>query len=1236
MKKYKLITIIILICFLVSSVVYGKNKIDKTEELNNVAPNSDISANVIHPKKLDIVLMTDYTGEKRSTLLNDVTGTITTLFSKNVDAQLYIEDTSNAYRTGEVYYKQEYDGAPAIINGLSILNNGTNGSTKVNLEYGAIPTYKRKLNSGFGTVTWNSDDTVSFVWNNNIDFYNHLGEAPTGGGVLWDGSNGKIKEVGTSKHAVYILTIDNKLYMAGNATQMAGSYGNVIIRADTPYTGMRQILTGVKEIKSNYNGIAALMLDGTVKYAGNVGAVIQYGDYGIVAYQKVMDVSTTTSSTSYMSASESFLVTNGFVTLPGMNSITRIQLGQMSVIGMNDNTGQVLGIGFNQGQFGWTDPYYMPWTGANNYGKYTLEVQQLIAKAIPLLDAKDIKEIYMYGAYSKVIQKDNTIWRLKGGGFTTHAPWAYYYSYCQHSLLSIEPGSYTKINKLEDTDVFEIDTSPTFSLQHSIGTTDLYQTNTGYTWVPDQTDHYDYSIDSSATVTVKKDGTAVKKNGTYWDPGKYNFAGIKPVYSLNTKDVIDKSYRENSDKIVLYVSDNTNNDFVSEDLNSYYPMTGLTQNFMSFLSKNNFGAYVVTPNSMLDYIEDNFTKQQVSLRQIVSASQDGHVYNTGEYNQAMKDILTKYSKDKEPLNEYVIVGEDTLEYNTQFTDRENDNKKAERWMYSHNPSVFKNNTGTINTNNQWIDTPITTFNKVGEYKITYQTQDDPTLSSNFSNYNLWSNQTEQLKVIAHRRPIAEFSAKIPKKIVTPVNVVTNFDEKNEFSIVQNQYCTIENNGVEGSKALNGRTDYTTKLGASVSVTFNIPANVTDATLKYRITGSYSSVKLNGVEYSLSGNIDSIVSIPIEQGEYTLEVKSSYARSSDDQYYGYFTIDNLEVGYNTSKWINGSALDYTNGETNITYNNTSYDIDHTETVDNAKTLSAVLPDKGIQNEEWKWIDVTTGNTGVWQSGKLSKYTQNHTYQISLRVQDIEGAWSEPNIITLSDNIADKNNPPVAKFTLQKVQMIKGEDNAITDLSYDIDNDPLAEWKWQLLNENNILIANYGNEKPNISTLDIGIYKIALTVRDNPVIPPSMWSNSYILEIEIMDNLSLDGQVNHTDEWNSNRIEYNRSKTGTDDSPRVYEVFFPGERFMLKGLTTEGAACSKVIVNIQEHPEIDAVELINTSNNIWEGSIWDKTMVDWNNQTLNFAFTAIYANGTIKTDVVTVKVEKDEYWRIHRDF
>ncbi|MBM3709488.1 MAG: hypothetical protein FJW61_03585, partial [Actinobacteria bacterium] len=51
-----------------------------------------------------------------------------------------------------------------------------------------------------------------------------------------------------------------------------------------------------------------------------------------------------------------------------------------------------------------------------------------------------------------------------------------------------------------------------------------------------------------------------------------------------------------------------------------------------------------------------------------------------------------------------------------------------------------------------------------------------------------------------------------------------------------------------------------------------------------------------------------------------------------------------------------------------------------------------------------------------------------------------------------------------------------------------------------------------------------------------------------------DIKLEGKVLHTLQWDKNRINYNLSKSENENSPRGYEIFFNGERFVLNAYAT----------------------------------------------------------------------------------
>lgn len=173
---------------------------------------------------------------------------------------------------------------------------------------------------------------------------------------------------------------------------------------------------------------------------------------------------------------------------------------------------------------------------------------------------------------------------------------------------------------------------------------------------------------------------------------------------------------------------------------------------------------------------------------------------------------------------------------------------------------------------------------------------------------------------------------------------------------------------------------------------------------------------------------------------------------------------------------------------ISITDQSYDLDHMS-----------LPNKGIQAWEWKWKEV---NETTWHDGKMSgTFPVGKTYLVYLRVQDLEGTWSDPKVQTITtQNI---NLPPVAQFTVNPiVQVVNNKTITITDQSYDPNGDPIAERQWRVQKPDGTWI-NYGSTVPNnIPSLGIGTYTIELKVRDNPRVGTPLWSEPYTQAVTII--------------------------------------------------------------------------------------------------------------------------------------
>ena len=142
-------------------------------------------------------------------------------------------------------------------------------------------------------------------------------------------------------------------------------------------------------------------------------------------------------------------------------------------------------------------------------------------------------------------------------------------------------------------------------------------------------------------------------------------------------------------------------------------------------------------------------------------------------------------------------------------------------------------------------------------------------------------------------------------------------------------------------------------------------------------------------------------------------------------------------------------------------------------------------------------------------------------------------------------------------------------------------------------------------------------------------------------------TIEAYIHHTTQWDENRIQYNLSKpTGKSDSPRGYNTFWSGEKFLIEAFVADNPG--RVTVEIENYPEYEAVMspsgIYNADGSeLYTATLWDSTMVNrWGNQTpqiLTFIFTAEYGSplnlNRIKTTSIIVD-NRDQFWRPQRQY
>lgn len=129
---------------------------------------------------------------------------------------------------------------------------------------------------------------------------------------------------------------------------------------------------------------------------------------------------------------------------------------------------------------------------------------------------------------------------------------------------------------------------------------------------------------------------------------------------------------------------------------------------------------------------------------------------------------------------------------------------------------------------------------------------------------------------------------------------------------------------------------------------------------------------------------------------------------------------------------------------------------------------------------------------WQNRKES-FSQPGIYYVSLQVKDRRDAWSD-KCIQVIEVVEKPNEPPVARFSVEKTRVAQGETVVFTDESMDPDGDQLVEFQWT------------GKQRAYFKE---GTYPVTLKVKDSR----GKWSEPFTVEIQVTKQVIM------------NEMEYN---------------------------------------------------------------------------------------------------------------
>lgn len=182
----------------------------------------------------------------------------------------------------------------------------------------------------------------------------------------------------------------------------------------------------------------------------------------------------------------------------------------------------------------------------------------------------------------------------------------------------------------------------------------------------------------------------------------------------------------------------------------------------------------------------------------------------------------------------------------------------------------------------------------------------------------------------------------------------------------------------------------------------------------------------------------------------------------------------------------------NASRRLTVTDYSYDLDRYSRLN-----------RGITTWEWKWKKV---DDEAWTAGQApATLAANTDYLVSLKVKDIDGAWSNETIRFVTTN--PYNQPPVSLFTVDPASISHRATSTITDHSYDPDGDAITERTW-IVTKDGVEIWNSGSQPTSAQlqtaaqsmSLDkLGSYRLQLRVKD----APGLWSPWYSQYLEVVN-------------------------------------------------------------------------------------------------------------------------------------
>ncbi|WP_234121509.1 RCC1 domain-containing protein [Clostridium hydrogenum] len=933
--------------------------------------------------------------------------------------------------------------------------------------------------NAISSVNWR-ENSNHFIVNLTDSMFSYTPSKPT------------IKQVYAGKDEFFVLLTDGSLYAVGNNDE--GRLGN---GTTNDITSWQKVMDDVSQVSLSNWATFIVKKDGTL-WAAGFDEWGQFGDnrssgYNVNTWKKVLTNVSQVSTTPYTTL---VTKTDGTVWEAGRDIYGNFGDGrtydntdddhmQLTWKKVFDNAAQVLSAGSGFTSFVVKNDSTL-WATGYNGGIFGNGQTDNTSTWIQI--ANNVKHVESNGDVSFIIKNDNSLWETGNNynnllGLPNNVTSIKTWTKALDNVINVTVGSYSSMVLKSDGTLYGTGAN----WYGDMGSDRVQPT----TWTQLLTNAA--SMNTSGYVTT----LVLKKDGSLCYTGAPT---VGPYY----KEVIPGEYNWT--------------DYPSPDVPTPTPIKNkLSAQEVAYLENLNMYFVGATTANVEDEVSDLINKLDGRGTYVENTSLATSLEKSENY------IMSILNQQQDNSNIFLIG--DEVDYKENYKDSDaNDPKNDELWSYIQdnkhlnydNDFVKCSQTGDLPLDNdlgmasfatgQWMHDKVTVFNKPGKYKVSLKVQDNPTATdsnpsgdSNFNDYDKWSTDDNSVIINVNRKPIALFTA------YATANSSTG------------QYDITESDGSDSYDPDHQITDGTRK--GIVNKDFQWK-EISDG-----VADTWHEGKLPTTE---AANKDFLVKLQVEDLEGEMSdpmVKLVSTRNENLPPIAQFTENETTMAVDQLQNDAAPSGDYVNDRSDVIFTDNSYD-----------------PNGDSIEEKWTVVD-SNGNTiytGSTMPNANTFYGKSlGTYTISLVCDD--GPTPKVGVPFTSEPYTQQltlvpiNHMPVAHFEVDNTSK-EPENIKITEDSTDPDGDPIADRIWTVRDGSGNVVEQTENQIPDLSTLD-GTYTLTLKVKDNPKIPPELWSKPYSKQITV-ESLKLVGTLYPNPAEQGQQITFDLTTTGYAKYLRIY--------------------------------------------------------------------------------------------------